>query len=145
MNQHIIHRVLKRRPQHRSMTLGKKICLMSAAYYPFAAWNLTTYLDHARSHYSHAAGVPFSPTVQARPTTSPNFIKLQSNASSGNSAPVGCAWKKHQQQQEQQTLQRTRTRQAGRASTMKPSPARLGTCHGKNEQSTVPPSSYSCS
>lgn len=129
VNQQIIHRVLKRRPQHRSMTLGEKICLMSAAYYPFAAWNLTTYLDHTRSHYSHAAAVPFSPTVQARHTTSPNFIKLQSNASSGNSAPVGCAWKKHQQQQEHQTLRhctaedKNQTSRQGKYNETKPSKA----------------------
>ena len=76
---------------------------MSAAYYPFAAWNLTSYLDHTRLHYSHAAAVSFSATVQAKPTTMPNFIKLRSNASTGNVAPIGRAWKKHRQQQEQQT------------------------------------------
>lgn len=76
---------------------------MSAAYYPFAAWNLTSYLDHVRLRYSYAAAVSFSATVQARPTTLPNFIKLRSNASTGNAAPIGCAWKKHRQQEEQQT------------------------------------------
>lgn len=149
VNQHIILRVLKGRPQHRSMKLGEKICLTSAAYYPFAAWNLTTYLDHTRSHYSHAAAPPFSPTVQARSTTSPNFIneemqrkcstrwvcleKTPAATGATNTETLYCRGQEPD-------------KQAGQVQWNLPyRTARLGTCHGKNEQGTFPTSSYSCS
>lgn len=105
---------------------GGEICSMSVAYYPFAVWNLTSYLDHTRLPYSHAVAVFFNPrsTVQARPTTLLNFNKLQSNASQEMLHLLGVLGKKHQQLQEQQkqrhVLQRARTRQAGRVSTMQP-------------------------